>query len=346
MSVFPRSLADISGFHFKDLLYFLVSRTQSLIGNMEVTGYTFRIDETSLYVGIVPLLLFLSFFIKNTKEIKKHLPLLLSLLVIIILMLGNTIVPSLYDFLRSLPFYSSFRVAQRFRFDFIILFSLIVGLGFDRLSQLVHSSKLKTLLFFCSAAIIYFDLVTLSSNNFLKQTLIINNNLPLAVNQEFSQISRFEDYSTLSYRNGVIPKNLEGTLYFRPWSLEYFAVKQNTGTLICYDAITDITKVAGKDSNKYRGEWYLENKSRVVSLKYWSPNIMSFDLQDEIKKQINDILIINQNYFPGWYVEIDGKIQKAESYKGLLSVTVTPENKTLIFKFLPYKSLLKYIQIP
>lgn len=343
LSVFPRYLTDISGYHLSHLLYFLLSQKQGLIINTDIEGFSFGIDENSLYVGVIPVFLFLLFFLKNKIEIRKHMPLLVSLLVVIILMLGSYLPFSLYDTLRNLTFFSSFRIAQRFRFDFIILFALIAGLGFDRLSRLIKNSNYKSLLYVSIAVIIYIDLTTFSSMNFFKPTLIINDNFPRTANENISQHLQIDYRDELSYRTNIIPKYLENTKAFSPWSYEYVALQNSIGVINCYDSITDKTYAAGNSSPDYRGEWYVENGSKSITKYYWSPNSMAFNLININDTVESDVFIINQNYYPGWYVDIDGKLHQAENYKGLLSIKVTKDDNELIFKFLPYRGLFQWL---
>lgn len=70
---------------------------------------------------------------------------------------------------------------------------------------------------------------------------------------------------------------------------------------------------------------------------------MVFNLMNRNTTGESDVLIINQNYYPGWYVEIDGKLHQAENYNGLLSIKVTEDDNKLIFKFLPYRSVFQWI---
>ena len=63
-----------------------------------------------------------------------------TLLIILWIMLGSAIYPSLYTVIRHLPVFSSFRVAQRFRFDFIIPFALLAGLGLDNVVRLLEAA--------------------------------------------------------------------------------------------------------------------------------------------------------------------------------------------------------------
>jgi len=264
LSVFPRYLKDISGYHLNHLLYFLLSRKQGLLINTNREGFSFGIDENSLYVGVIPFILFIIFFLKNKAGIRKNMPLLVSTVIVICLMLGSYLPFSLYDALRALPFFSAFRGAQRFRFDFMIPFALIVGLGFDRLSRVIKKLNYISLLCTSIAVIVYGDLTAFASINFFKPSLIINDNFPRTVHEKTSQYLQIGDYGELSYRPDIIPKSLENTMMFSPWSLEYIALQNNISVINCYDSITKKRYATGKNSPDYRGEWYMENNSKKL----------------------------------------------------------------------------------
>jgi len=337
--IFPRLTIghDHSGYKFVYLLYYLISRKQNLFELMDLPRYSFYIDENSLYVGILPIILFFIFFLKNRKEIKRLFPLLTTLGILLFLMSGYYAFPYIYAFLKMLPVFSSYQVAQRFRFDFIIIFSLIVGLGYDRFTRIVGNKKICDILFVLFVAVIYFDLSLFSITNFFRPTLIIKDNFSRDNTGPFVQKKSISDYTHYSYAQNIIPKQYENTDTFTPLSLEYVAIQNNIGTTQCYDSITE--KIAAKplESFDYRGEWYLKYGPGNVALKYWSPNVFIFNLTLNKPNQ-HDLLVVNQNYFPGWFVSLDGKKwQEAKMENGLIAAKVSQVNKTITFKFLPYR---------
>ncbi len=335
ISLYPRYIHDVSGFTLDNLFYFLLSRKQSLLGNLPV-DHSLSIDENSLYVGIVPVLLFFIFFIKNMKEVRKHVSLLLVLICMILFMLGSSVSPSFYEALRQLPVFSSFRVAQRFRFDFIILFALIVGLGFDRLTSFFHSRTWRPVSIVV-IGLIFVDLTAFSYVNFFTKTLIVNDNFSHIFNESFTQKTEGLNRAVVSYQNAAIPMAMEKPDTFSPWGLEYIGVRQNIGTIKCSDQITKGKGVLGSDNGNYRGEWYTEKNSRFIILHRWSPHVISLGLYSTPDKRIKDVLILNQNFFPGWYVEKNGILSKADNYNGLLSTNIDLEDKFVTFTYLPFK---------
>jgi len=335
-SIFPATSADISGYTLRSFLHALVSRTQGLVDGKTVM---WGIDEASLYVGILPVFLSIIFFFRNGRAIRRHVALLLSLVVVIIFMFGSNFPISLYDLLHSLPIFSSFRMAQRFRFVFIIIFSLIAGMGFDRLTEKIKSPALSRAVFLLFVAVIYLDLAHLSAENFFKLSLPIRHPAALP-SSRFSQTDSYDAYAMFSYRKGIIPEGLEYTFGFVPGSLEYPAIRQNTGVIDCYDSITGARFALGNDSPLYRGEWFTESEGYTITQLSWSPNVLSFAVSANDNGSPDDMLVINQNYYPGWYVQTDGTITRAENYYGLIAAPITKESRTVTFRFLPYRNIL------
>lgn len=345
ISYFPRLKIDESGYKFMHFLYFLFSRRQNLFGDIGISGYGYSIDENSLYVGAIPIILFLIFFVKNIKVIKRKAVLICSLVVIIFLMFGEKIYPSLYGFIHQFPPFSSFRVAQRFRFDFIIPFALLTGLGLDNLMRFYEKKRKNTIYLFIFIFIFIFiplfvfvDLTIFSKSNFLSKTLILKNNLATKKNVIFTQNKSWRINKKLYYV-GDLPTQYYGVSNkkstFVPWSYEYIQMQENIGTINCSDVITDKKYAIGRDEKKYRGEYYLEPRSDIGTITQiiWSPNLLKYKLH---YVEINTKLIVNQNYFPGWWVMRGDCWEEAISSNGLLSTKIKKGEKEITFVYYPY----------
>jgi hypothetical protein len=328
---------DFSGYTIPGLFYFLLSHRQNLFGDMGTTGYTYGIDENSLYVGIVPFLLFCFFSIRNGKQVKKHLLLIVLLICMVFLMLGNQILPSLYNLLKTLPFFSSFRVAQRFRFDFIIPFALLAGMGLDRLLSLKIVKQYRQPLFIGIFLFVFIDLMIFNQRNFLSKTLILKN-ITKESPRQFKQTAFFSD--AIEYYPNSIPRDFEHTKIFEPWSAEYKALRNNIGVINCSYTLTGTVAAISSTNSAYKGEWYTQQDSRVISLIKWTPQEISLSLAKKNSQLKEDILILNQNYFPGWYVKRGTMLTEAENTNGLISTRIH-EEKTIQFIYLPYRALGK-----
>lgn len=343
-SLFNSRINDPSGYTLYQLVYFLLSRNQKLLENISTQGYTYNIDEYSLYVGILPILLFINFFIRNKQQIQKYLPLLLTLAVMVLLMLGRTTSPSLYAWLKQIPIFFQFRVSQRFRFDFIIPFALIAGLGLDKLISQKIIKPYATPLCVCIVLVLFFDLASFSSSRFLQHTLIVNDTFPRVFAPQFSQITTNMNTYVLSYRNDPLVKTKNSASTFTPSSLEFIALRQNLGITHCYDTVTRQIYVKGSDESGYRGEWYTLDNSRKITVTSWSPNVVTLALGSPVFHKTSDILVLNQNYNSGWYGEKNGKLYPAESLHGLLSIPVTSTDQSVTFRFLPYRGFFEQMK--
>jgi hypothetical protein len=336
--IFPRLISDISGYSIHNFFYFLLSQKQNLFNEMDTQGIHYAIDENSLYIGILAFILFLLFFVFNKKGIGENISLLLCLIIIGWIMLGNLIHLSLYSAIKYLPVFSSFRVAQRFRFDFIIPFSLLTGLGLDNVVRLLHKYKVVIPLAVICLLIIYIDLTIFSTTNFFSKTLIIKN--------PESQLSREDNFIQTEVtgpelpiqRTIPLPVEFLDSKIFTPWSNEYLFINENKGVLKCYDSITRTVNAKGMEDEEYQGEFYLLDPVKDVKVQntLWSPNKLVFKITN-VGKAINDTLIINQNYYPGWIVKINNNTcKRAIYYNGLLATKLDSLTDNITFEFNPF----------
>jgi hypothetical protein len=337
LSLYPRISLDFSGFTFPNLLYFLLSRRQNLFGDMNITGYTYGIDENSLYVGILPFLLFCFFFIKNTKQIRKHIILVILLICMTLLMLGNQIHPSLYNVLKKLPFFASFRVAQRFRFDFIIPFALFVGMGLDRLLLFPVMKKYRKFLFLGIFLFIFIDLTAFNQENFLRRTLVFKDYYNTTFSPTF--VLKTTPHYNISYIPNLIPRPHQNNSTSTPSSFEFVSLRMGVGVTDCYNVFDPKISALPASSPRYRGEWYSLKNAYMVSLIQWTPQQISFSvIPQKNTSPTEDTLILNQNYFPGWYVKRGETFTPAINTNGLISTRIHGE-KNIQFIYMPYWAL-------
>ncbi len=336
LSVSPRTVHELSGFTIPQLFYFLFSRKQNLFGNMDISTIPYGIDENSIYVGIVPFFFFCFFFIKNKTQLSRQKVLIVLLICMALLMLGNTIHPSFYNLLKKLPIFSSFRVAQRFRFDFIIPFALIAGMGLDKLLSIRKMNrKLKLCLFIAIMSVVWIDLLTFNQNNFLSKTLIIKNDAKETKSQ-FKQFIALP--GGIAYYPGLIPKEFEYKKRFALWYGEYISIRNNIGIINCSYTLTGPHAAVPSTDLYYHGEWYTKHDSYTVTLLQWTPQAISVSLKPKHTPAQRDTLILNQNYFPGWFVRKDTVLIPAINTNGLISTVITSEKK-IQFIYMPYRAI-------
>ena len=340
--IYPHLTHDVSGYSIHDFFYYLLSQKQNLFREMNIQGFHladyYAIDENSIYVGILSFVLFLLFFVHNNKGVRNNFSLVFTLLIIFWIMLGNAIYPSLYKVIQHLPVFSSFRVAQRFRFDFIIPFSLIIGLGLDNIVRLLQIHKLARPISIMCLLVIYVDLTIFSSTNFLSKTLIIKN--------PESQLSRGDAFIQTEANNPdfeiqrtiQLPNQFLDSYIFMPLSYEYLKIKQNQGVLECYDSITSGVRAVGIEDERYQGEFYLLKSVHGVKVEniFWSPNKLIFKITNA-EKAMNNILIINQNFYPGWIVKTNNNACfRATYYNGLLATKLDFLIDSITLEFNPF----------
>ncbi len=82
--------------------------------------------------------------------------------------------------------------------------------------------------------------------------------------------------------------------FARPHSIAGM-VQANMGNLNCYEYQPITTKARGYDQSNYRGEQYLLGPGSV-DLANWTPNALDY----EVNAPESTVLVINQNYWPGW----------------------------------------------
>lgn len=331
-----------SGYFPKDIIYFLTSRDQYLHSNNYSNRYKYNIDETSMYIGFVPLILSLVFFLKRKRLDNDHLILLGSLIFMLWMCVGTRIEPSLYALIKELPLIESFRVAQRFRFVFLIPLAIFAGLGLDEVLKITYIKQYALLLFLIFSLIFFGDVYTFSKDRLLRYSFPIS-----SVNLDTNQIKTFHQRNSLvsnnhvTYSPGVVPKDKEFESEYIPWSYEYQAIKQNIGIIKCTDAITNYKNVIGSRMDKYSGEWYLQSDKGTLELEYWSPNRLVFNVNFEGDAKGMETIIINQNYYPGWFVASSQKTDYAQNIDGLIGAKIQRTSGLITFEFNPYKYIFR-----
>ncbi len=257
-------------------------------------------------------------------------------------MLGNSIRPSLWGAVQQLPFFSSFRVAQRFRFDFIIPFALLTGLGLDNLLRLLKTQKFARPFSILVLLVVYADLTFFSTTNFLSKTLVIRNpESQLPRSATFFQTNEKKPDFTIQ-RTILLPDEFQATYLFEPYSYEYLRIKQNMGMIKCYDSITRAEGALGSEDQDYKGEYYLLEPVNGVDIQnsIWSPNRLTYSISNA-ENVVNNKLVINQNYYPGWIALFDDRGCERVGYtNGSLAVDLDAGVEKLTIEFNPLQYYL------
>ena len=111
---------------------------------------------------------------------------------------------------------------------------------------------------------------------------------------------------------------------------------KNEGKVNAYIEITTKVYAVPRESENYKGEVYLQNTNGEVSYAYWSPNklVVNVNISDE------GYVVVNQNYDKGWKTK-NGR--KVESFNGLISTKVYPEDKQITFYYLPWSFVVGFM---
>jgi len=331
----PREINDVSGYKINQLSHFLFDEKQPYHPKEIVNGsFPITVDEQSIYIGIIPAVAFLLglFYLNGRWEI------LLMLMLSAWLMLGSNINPSLWEHLKKLSFYDTARVAERFRYPFILFVSLISSFGIQGLGGKLKKSLLKNRIIILIFIVIFTDLLLFNYTNFFSKSFVIKNK-DWDLNERegfFQQQSNIYPSSNIVYTKNF-PKDLRNISAYVPYSREFVGIKENIGVISCVEPVYTVLTgfVKGREDGDYQGESYFLSGKRKVNYVYWSPNKLVL----EVEKGQPDRLIINQNYDDNWLVRINGKVYKVDSYRRLLSFMIDEnlQKVEFIYKYIPLK---------
>ncbi len=334
----PRHINDYSGYSVKMLVYSLFSRDQSLaaVGKYPSKeglwdGRSYAMDENGMYIGFIPLLLFLLGIVIYWKRWWR---LACCFLIFLWLGFGNRIPLSLWKFLHALPVYNSMRVAQRFRIVFMLAMALFVGFGFQAflsiLDQKVKNRTLPQLLRAIIPIVLLIDLMWVNLPIW-KDAFPIPP-LPVERQAHFSQISKGKDYDA----NGVVTQ--KSNRIYSSWSGLYPAFLSNVSVIQGYESANVPRNAIPKDSASYKGEAFFEGTSGELSIDVWSPNrvVVSVHANGE------GYLVLNQNYYPGWKAKGNSK-NEVQPLNSRLAVKISPEDKIIEFYYSPFSFQVGWI---
>jgi len=322
---------DYSGYSLNTLYHGLLDRDQGYFSKRDlgpfytgvvgekgeypfITGISHGWDENGAYIGLIPLVLFI---IGIFLLWKKYLPLILTSLIFLWLSFGHRAPISLWKFFQLFPVWSMVSSASRSIIIFIFCLAIIDGLTLQRLYQLFYKKfRHKRIMKFIVLLIVFFialDLIIVNGQ-VLKDAFTIPP-LDITSHKEFYQTNKHYRYSKL-------------TLMY-----DYPNFLRNEGKVNAYIEIPTKIYATPKESENYKGEVYLQNTKGKVSYAYWSPNKLIVD----VNVSSQGYVVINQNYYEGWKTKNNRKV---ESFKGLISTKVYPEDKQVSFYYLSWSLVI------
>jgi hypothetical protein len=272
------------------------------------SGIKERWQDYGAYVGIIALALFLAgaWLLR-----KRELPLIIAGLGALAIGAGGIAPYAPWTLLHKLPLFSSTHIPSRYLILFVFAVAVIGARGFDTLERAWKKRRIAQWIPLVIALLAIVDLFLVSR---VPLTMAFPNGPPLIARQEqFTQ-----EFEVQILKAGA-------------YSPMYYYLLANTGMVNGYDPIMLVTSVKWTGHPRYRGEVYLDSPGNAT-YEYWSPNKLAVRVSTNTQNR----LVLNQNYGAGWKVS-GGK--KAESYNGLLSTTVGPEDSVVTFRYLPASML-------
>ena len=317
-----------AGLSIESILHGLFARDQTLAAILDKTheaglwsGFSQGMDECGMYIGILPFLFFLFGSVRGSKKFRT---LLLCLVVFLWLGTGYRSEPlSLWALLKSIPPYSIMRSIERFRFVVVLIIALLAGVGLQRsieaLSPKYCRRQTSNLIGSLLVALILCDLLWVNGRVFKDAFPIPPFEIPK--NEAFVQIGGFPEYD----KNG--PRLAGEHDLYTTFGAAYPAWLANVGTVYAYESMPVPDKAVIMGSPEYRGEVFLEGTTGTARYLVWTPN----RLVVEVQARGDGMLIVNQNYYPGWRA----KGMVVESVRGLVAVKIGPQTTRVELYYRP-----------
>ncbi|NQV08457.1 hypothetical protein HQ529_01245 [Candidatus Woesearchaeota archaeon] len=284
-----------------DSRFYTANYEHPTAGEIKVEWYW---HEYGAYVGIIPLILFITgFFLLRKKWV-----LLLTSLFLLFLSLGEITTFNLWRVLRALPVFSTLHGPSRFLMLFIFSLALVVGLVLTKIENL-KKLKLRKYIVVGIIVIVLIDMILVSSPIFGNIFLLRPREIIREETDFLQVVSLSPEY--LTYRN----------------------FNGNLGTLNCYDRLHPKIKASsiGMDNGTiftdYTGESYIAETGEVTEITYFSPNKVIINAVVTEKST----LVLNQNYDNGWKTK-NGDVV---SYNGLIAKELGPGKNIVTFYYLP-----------
>jgi len=254
------------------------------------------------YIGIVPLFLaLLSFF-----RWKKLWPWMAGMVVMLIIVLGNSIPLSLWQLLKEFPFMSALHGHSRFIIPFVLTLAVLAGVGFDYGLQRIKRKDIKTWAGRAVLTVVVLDLLLVSLP--IYQNIFVREPVAVDTDGEFFHIVSSD-----------------------PTLGQYPMFLQNLGTLNCYERIRPVVSAIpvaldnGTRVNQFKGNAYFAQTEEEVEITEFTTN--SITVQNAISSPLT--LVFNFNYDKGWksnvhIVELDGLLAVQAPPQGEIRLRYRP----------------------
>lgn len=283
-----------------------------------------------MYVGFTALALFALGVATRAREQKV---LLASLLLFVWIALGQHAPIDLWSLIHRLPGYDNMRLVQRFGVVALLLGSIFVGFGLQRLDDELRrrlGERAARIVAIGAVALLFIEL-QLVSRPILAETFPIP---PLEVvrHAEFEQHRRMPSYDALGW--ALQRRALESPAL----TSLYPAVLANRGSTIGYEIVPIASSATPVSSPAYRGEVYLDGEAPTGAARFdaWSPNHMRIRLTGA---RAGDILVVNQNYVEGWQADVAAgerrEARNVSAREGLISLKCRSGDELVELRYRP-----------
>ena len=220
---------------------------------------------------------------------------------------GSSVQPSLWDALHRLPVYASMQAPERFMGYVVFAIALLAGFGGERVLQIAARRGKR-------------------ASRFAAPLLLLAVAAPLV----WCDASLAKGAFPVAPPNDVAPTTLFSAAVARPpfvqsrfpdikeqWGGPLFeSVLCNVGNVDGQSDVESLNVTRGRDDPEYRGEAYLADRRGRVEASF-TPNV----IRVQATVDADDVLVINQNFFPGWRERQSGRA--CVSRDGLLALPLT-----------------------
>jgi hypothetical protein len=236
---------------------------------------------------------------------RRAVPWVLAGWVLFLFIRGDNCAVPLYRWLRELPLASMLRLSSRFLIPFTLCVAVLAALGVDSAIRPFGGTGK-------AAAIVLLAVGTVDS---------------LLVGTPF-----------LRHAYDRIPSHFAYSKNFRQFAgrdvFDQTVVSQaNMGFVHCYEYTPWKTNVIAYSENGYRGEQYMIGPGSV-RLFQWTPNRLRY----EVDSSAPSIMVVNQNYEPGW--SLRGGTGTVTDENGLLAIAIPPGRQSILLVYRPWSFLL------
>ncbi len=299
MGAYPRTSDMSTGFSLDSLRHGLFGRDQTLHamdalrrGSGFLHGVSQGMNETGAYIGILPFILFLVGAVSELR--RRRIALLLCFLFFLWLSFGVRAPLSAWNALHELPVFSITRVAERFRFLFLLVLALVTAGGLDAITARIRQRWARPwparILPAALVALVGLDLMVVVSPLLSQAFTISPLAIPAAPGRAFAQTASHYSIGRHGWATA------EDDTLSLAWSSHYPALLSNLGIILGNEDTPVPKEAIAIDAPDYPGELFLHGTAGDATYTHWSPNRLTI----RVRAATAGDVVVNQNYYPGW----------------------------------------------